>query len=134
MSDVIRAAGGVVWRLNDRGEVEVLLVHRSGGSDWTFPKGKVARGESEVACALREVEEETALRCTLEEELGTITYRNGNRKKKMVRYWRMRPLGGEARPQWEIDAVRWVSLPTAMALLTYPADRDLLDGLRSRLP
>jgi hypothetical protein len=74
------------------------------------------------------------LRCTLEEELGTITYRNGNRKKKMVRYWRMRPLGGESRPQWEIDAVRWVSLPTAMALLTYPADRDLLDGLRSRLP
>ena len=134
MSAVVRAAGGVVWRLNERGEVEVLLVHRSGGSDWTFPKGKLDSGESDVACALREVEEETSLRCALEEELGSITYRNGNGKKKVVRYWRMRPLGGEARPQWEIDAVRWVSLPTAMALLTYPADREMLANVRSRLP
>lgn len=134
MSDVVRAAGGVVWRLNERGEVEVLVVHRSGGSDWTFPKGKLDPGESDVACALREVQEETSLRCALEEEIGTVSYRNGNGKKKIVRYWRMHPLEGEARPQWEIDAVRWVSLPTAMALLTYPADRELLAGLRSRLP
>lgn len=28
---------------------------------WTFPKGKIYSGESEIECAVREVEEETGL-------------------------------------------------------------------------
>ncbi len=63
--DVVRAAGGVVSRQNERGELEVLLIHRPHRRDWTFPKGKVDAGETDEACALREVEEETALRCVL---------------------------------------------------------------------
>ena len=55
--NVVRAAGGVVSRPNDRGELEVLLVHRPHPQDWTFPKGKVDAGETDEACALREVEE-----------------------------------------------------------------------------
>ena len=40
-------------------------MHRPKYDDWSFPKGKCDRGESDESCALREVEEETGLRCEL---------------------------------------------------------------------
>ena len=67
---VVRAAGGVVSRRNERGEVEVLLVHRPHHGDWSFPKGKLEPGETDEECALREVWEETGLRCRLGHAIG----------------------------------------------------------------
>jgi 8-oxo-dGTP pyrophosphatase MutT (NUDIX family) len=129
---VVRAAGGVVTRPAD-GRVEVLLVHRPRYDDWGFPKGKALQGESDEACALREVEEESGLRCTLERELPATSYRLANLRTKVVRYWVMRPLEGDARPQHEVDEVRWLPLAEAEALLSYNRDRAVLaafvDGL-----
>ena len=48
-----------------------------------------------------------------------------------LRYWLMRPMGGEAAPRNEVHAVRWVSLARAVQLLTYQRDRALLDRLPS---
>ena len=83
--NVVRAAGGVVSRPNDRGELEVLLVHRPHRQDWTFPKGKVDAGETDEACALREVEEETGLRCTLGSELPHSSHVDHKGRLKIVR-------------------------------------------------
>ena len=60
----IRAAGGVLVR-----DGAVLLVHRPRYDDWSFPKGKLDKGETDEQCAVREVEEETGLRCRLDAEL-----------------------------------------------------------------
>jgi 8-oxo-dGTP pyrophosphatase MutT (NUDIX family) len=62
---VVQAAGDVIVRHTPRGEIQVPLVHRPHREDWTFPKGKLEAGESHERCALREVEEETGLRCKL---------------------------------------------------------------------
>jgi len=67
----------------------VLLVHRPKYDDWRFPKGKCDDGEPDEACALREVEEETGLRCELLEEIGETSYHDGKGRPKTVRYWRM---------------------------------------------
>jgi 8-oxo-dGTP pyrophosphatase MutT (NUDIX family) len=45
--------------------VEIVLVHRLGYDDWSLPKGKLHPGETEAQAALREVQEETGLRCRL---------------------------------------------------------------------
>ena len=113
-----RAAGGIVVR-----EGRVLLVHRPRYDDWTLPKGKLRLGESWEAAALREVEEETGLRCELGELVGATRY-----GLKEVRYFRM-TCEGEPRAQNEVDEVRWVPLTEAGALLTYERDTDLLRRL-----
>lgn len=127
MSDAtVRAAGGVVWRRGGTRELEVLLVHRRTHHDWTFPKGKALHEETDEACALREVEEETGLRCVLESPLGGVRYRDRAGRPKVVRYWAMRPVAGVAAPRSEVDGVRWASLAAAAELLTYERDRALL--------
>src|SRR2546430_15280984 len=63
--NVIRAAGGVVLRRSRSGETEIAVIHRPAYDDWTLPKGKIEPDESPEDCALREVREETGLRCEL---------------------------------------------------------------------
>ena len=107
----------------------MLVVHRPRYDDWTFPKGKLEPGESDEECALREVEEETGLRCALEQELDTTEYTDGRGRPKRVRYWRMGVVDGELRFDHEVDAARWASPADAGALLTYGRDVSLLDSL-----
>jgi 8-oxo-dGTP diphosphatase len=124
----VRAAGGVVLRERPGG-TEVLLVHRPAYDDWSLPKGKAERGETDEACALREVEEETGLRCRLGRELPSTSYRDGKGRPKVVRYWAMEPIDGEARPQAEVDDVLWLPLGEARDTLTWTRDRAVLDGV-----
>jgi 8-oxo-dGTP diphosphatase len=127
-ASVIRAAGGVVTRTGEAG-LEVLVVHRPKYDDWSFPKGKSLPGESDEDCAVREVEEETGLRCELLEELPTTRYRDGRDRPKRVRYWRMAPVGGELAFRNEVDGARWVSAGKVRDLLTYTRDLAVVGGL-----
>jgi 8-oxo-dGTP pyrophosphatase MutT (NUDIX family) len=125
LSSVVRAAGGVVVR--DTGAAaSVLLVHRPEYDDWTFPKGKVEPGESDEECAVREVEEETGLVCSLGRELSPTEYADGKGRPKSVRYWAMEVIGGSLVFDHEVDEARWVSATEAAALLTYERDLDVL--------
>jgi 8-oxo-dGTP pyrophosphatase MutT (NUDIX family) len=126
--ELVRAAGGVVLR-DGGGGPEVLLVHRPAHDDWSLPKGKAHRRESDEDCALREVEEETGLRCSLERELPSTRYRDARGRPKVVRYWAMRPVTGEARARAEVDDVRWLPLDEARDQLTWPRDREVLEAV-----
>ena len=81
----MRAAGGLIWREvtvgNEAGATrtsgEIVLVHRPHYDDWSFPKGKLNRGEAWQRAALREVREETGLVCEPGEELPSTVYKDG---------------------------------------------------------
>jgi 8-oxo-dGTP pyrophosphatase MutT (NUDIX family) len=129
-AQVVQAAGGVVWRRSPAGEVEVLLVHRPRYDDWTLPKGKLGTGEDHATAAVREVVEETGLRCTLGRELPSAAYVDRKGRPKEVRYWAMTPAAsGQFTPNDEVDEVRWLAVDEAASLLTYPRDRPVLDAL-----
>jgi len=119
--DEIRAAGGVVVR-----DGHIAVVHRPRYDDWSLPKGKLDPGETWEQAALREIEEETGLRCRLEEELEATHYTARGRP-KTVRWWRMsvvEDLGTE--PDEEVDGLRWVTPGEAIILLSYEQDRQLV--------
>ena len=124
----VEAAGGVVVREGGSG-LEVCVVHRPRYDDWTLPKGKLDPGESFEAAALREVEEETGLRCRLVRELASTEYRDSKDRPKLVRYWLMEVEGGEFAPNDEVDEMRWVAVEEAAQMLTYERDRGLLAEL-----
>jgi 8-oxo-dGTP pyrophosphatase MutT (NUDIX family) len=115
----------VVRRL-DGGGREVAIVHRARYDDWSLPKGKLDAGEGWRDAALREVAEETGLRCEAVEELAPSRYRDRKGRSKEVRWWLMRPLGGSFAPNDEVDALRWVPVEDAAAQLDYENDRELV--------
>jgi 8-oxo-dGTP pyrophosphatase MutT (NUDIX family) len=127
---LVRAAGGAVWR-SENGSIAVVLVHRPRYDDWGLPKGKADPGEDDLACALREVEEETALRCEPGPLLATVRYRDQRDRPKESRYFALRPISGGARePDKEIDEVIWLDIDKARSKLTYERDHAVLDALQ----
>lgn len=122
----VLAAGGIVWRDGDDGP-EVLVVHRPKYDDWSFPKGKLDPGETEAEAALREVEEETGLRCRLGTEVGTTAYVDAKGRQKSVRYWAMEVGSGSFTPNAEVDQLRWLRPGKARRRLTYRRDAVLLE-------
>src|SRR4029079_6027722 len=99
--------------------------------DWSFPKGKLNDGESELQAALREGEEEISVRGDRGVDLRKISYIDGKGRPKIVQYWEMTVTDGtELRAANEVDDARWVNLADAEGLLTYDHDRAMLDRIR----
>ena len=132
--EVIRAAGGVVWRRStaEPSTIDVALVHRPKYDDWSLPKGKVERGETDEQAAVREVEEETGLTCRRGPELPSVRYLDPRSRPKVVRYWAMTVEAETARPpDDEVDEWCWLSEGEALARLTYEHDRTVIAALRT---
>lgn len=63
INEVVRepTAGGIVFRRNEKGGVEILLI-QDAKDRWTIPKGHIEEGEDARKTAEREVGEETGLK------------------------------------------------------------------------
>lgn len=128
------AAGGIIIDESTDSRL-VLLVHRPRYDDWSFPKGKLDPGETVEEAALREVREETGLRCRIIRKLAVARYhyrtRNkGRLKPKAVHYFLMEPVTRRIKvPGDEVDLALWMELDEASRKLTYAPDKKLLDLL-----
>ncbi len=105
---LVVAAGGIVT--NKVGKV--LFIYRN--DKWDLPKGKLDKGETIEACALREVAEETGVKGLKIENFLQTTYhifkRNGEYKLKEVHWYAMKTsYEGELKGQKNegIEKVKW---------------------------
>ena len=129
---VVRAAGGVVQDNHNN----TLFIELRGR--WDLPKGHIEDGESSRDAALREVEEETGIRCmvTSDSPIATTwhaydTY--GAWELKSTDWWPMRAIGGEVAAQSEegITKVMWCGDTERSEALknSYPTIIRVIDAL-----
>ena len=126
----VYAAGAVCWREEGK-SLLVAIIHRGRYKDWTFPKGKVDKGETLAEAAVREVKEETGFRVKLGVPLETVSYPLDKDKAKVVHYWSARVsekslTRAKFKPDEEVTEVVWVKAEDAFSRLSYQHDRDLL--------
>lgn len=126
----------MVHRTTD-GVTEIVLVHRRSPSLWALPKGTPNRGESLEETARRETREETGLEVEVDEPLGPISYffvHNRTRFHKTVHFFLMRAVGGDlAAHDHEFDDVRWFQIEEALAIMTYPTEREVVERAATRI-
>ncbi|MEU7901892.1 bifunctional NUDIX hydrolase/histidine phosphatase family protein [Actinoplanes sp. NPDC049118] len=132
----VRAAGGVLWR--PAGDsIEVCVVHRPYLRDWSLPKGKLDDAEHPLAAAVREVLEETGVHGEPQLRLPEVAYTMPNGAAKTVEFWLMRALDGPAAAPadpTEVDTVVFLSPADAVARLSYPDDRRLVEQVAGLPP
>jgi len=126
-NDLIRAAGGIVFRSTSTGRVEVACIYREARGDWTFPKGKLDKKESFEEAALREVWEETGMKCSIISFAGTTNYTHRKGKAKIVAYYLMTPHEGEFEANDEVDELVWLPVDQVRSHLTWDRDKELFD-------
>jgi 8-oxo-dGTP diphosphatase len=99
---------------------------------WTLPKGTLMPRETNADAALREVREETGYECEVVRELEPVTYwfqRSGQRIKKTVHWFLMRPVAKVGEHDHEVDEVDWADPAEAATRLRYDSDRRLITSL-----
>ncbi len=129
------SAGGVVYRKNDEGKLEILLIRVK--NRWSFPKGNIEKGEPKDKAALREVKEETGVDADIVEYLGEVDYWYSmglTRIHKFVYYYLMKYKGGDIVPQKEeIDEAKFIPFEEVESLLTYPTDKEIFERAKKVL-
>ena len=115
--------------------IVVVERHRNVEAKWApilrqLPKGGCEVNEGLEETALREVAEETGLRCIALSRAGTARWayqRDGRTWVETVTYFFLRPVGGRIdRHDKEFDVVRWLPIRDAERSLSYPEERQLL--------
>jgi 8-oxo-dGTP pyrophosphatase MutT (NUDIX family)/phosphohistidine phosphatase SixA len=128
----VLAAGAVCWKVTAKGNLKILVVHRTQHRDVSLPKGKVDPGETLPETAVREIAEETGLVIGLGPPLGVVEYALPNGRDKVVYYWsaEVSPLAiGNSTfvSNDEIESLTWMKLDKVRTSLSYPHDVDIVD-------
>ena len=124
-------AGVVVYRENEKGELEVLLVSsRKNKGSWVFPVGTVEDHETLQVTAARECEEESGYIVEVEDEVGTVK----NSNKHAVNYFTFfKATVLRETEDYEKDRERkWVSLnelPESVATIFLPIAENFIKSL-----
>jgi len=126
------SAGGLISK--DKKLLMILMKTINGNAVWTFPKGHIEENENPQTAALREVYEETGVRCEIvdKKEFFISHYffvRNKTKVEKKVYWYLMRPLEETQKiltPD-EIEEVKWFEIDEALKISNYQSDRDMIE-------
>ena len=128
----LTSAGGVVYRFDRSGQLQVAICGLRYPESWRLPKGTPDPGETQRQTALREVREETGLNVEPQEYIDNIDYwfvraQDGVRCHKVVHFYLMKPVGGDLDSHdHEFDFVKWAPVEEACESLTYESEVDIV--------
>lgn len=126
IQEIVRepTAGGIVFRRNKKGEVEILLI-QDHKDRWTIPKGHIEEGETAQEAAKREIGEEAGLHeIDMLGWLGKIHFRYRRIEKlvlitQQVYLMRVRTSGNEIQKEDWMNGIKWFPFNEALDLIEY---------------
>ena len=130
-----KSCGAVIYRVNEKNDVRILLVKNHNGKCWTFPKGHIEMGENEQQTALREIKEETGLSVEIIPGFRqTSSYRPFGKIRKTAVFFLAKADKSIVNMQpSEIDYYLWVSIDEAMKMCRHENDTNILKEVRKKL-
>ena len=114
-----KSCGAVIFR-GEAAQRDYLVLHSTQGH-WTLCKGHVEGDETERETAAREIREETAL---------SVDFLDGFRA--VITYSPRPGVSTDCQPE-EVAQARFLPFEEALALLTHPSDREVLQKARAFL-
>lgn len=95
-------SGVVPYRINKKGEVEILLISKADGG-WSMTKGGIAKNHTPITSAQKEAFEEAGIKGLVEAYLGSMQYtKRGDRQS--VQWYLM--LVTKEKKTWDEDYLR----------------------------
>lgn len=127
-----KSCGAIVYR-KFHGNTEILLIKHINSGHWSFPKGHVEAGETEVETAHREVLEETGIDAIIDSSFReTVSYSPKRGTQKIVVYFLAKAKNTDYVPQEdEIADIRWIEIGRAQNVLTYENDKSIVSKARA---
>ena len=129
-----KSCGAIVYR-RYHGNIEILLIKHINSGHWSFPKGHVEAGETEVETAKREIMEETGVDVIIDPTFReTVQYFPRKDTQKIVVYFIAKARNYDLTPQEdEISELKWVDIGHASAVLTYENDKTIVNKARKAI-
>ncbi len=122
-----KSCGAIVYR-KFHGNTEILLIKHVNSGHWSFPKGHVESGETEVETAQREIFEETGIDVIIDSSFREIvSYSPKKGTQKIVVYFLAKAKNSDYIPQEEeIADIKWVEIGRAQSVLSYENDKSIV--------
>jgi len=126
ISEVVKepTAGGIVWRRNKKGGIEILLI-QDAKDRWTIPKGHIEEGETAKQTAEREIGEETGLqKMSMGSWLGKINFRYRRQQSLVLMTTDIFLVEGKGdtddiKPEEWMRGIKWFSANDALDKIEY---------------
>ena len=106
----------------------LLLIRHKLGGHWSFPKGHVEKGETEIDTALREVKEETNVSVNLIDGFKESVYYfpKPNIKKQVVYFIGTTDSPEFKRQEEEVSEITWAEFGNAYDMVSFKNDKKLI--------
>ncbi|MBE6902494.1 MAG: NUDIX domain-containing protein [Ruminococcaceae bacterium] len=130
-----KSCGAIVYRKH-YGNTEILLIKHIKSGYWSFPKGHMEQGETEIQTAVREIKEETNIDISIDDPSfrETVIFNPRRDTRKEVVYFVARATSHEVKAQEEeISEIRWVEISQAPQHLAYDNDKLIVNRVRAFL-
>lgn len=114
--NITKKAGAIIM---SRDLKSVALVFRPEKNDWTFPKGHVEEGETEIEAMMREILEETGVLVEIKNILPNIEYLDDNGKNVLVKM--LLTIFVQNKPENKIgdEQIKWIPIDEVAQKLSY---------------
>lgn len=97
----------------------IALVYRSTKKDWTFPKGHIEDGETDVAAMRREVLEETGMSIEVIKNLPDMKYVDESGKNVCVKMFLTIFVQNKPKNKAGDEQAEWISIDGVVQKLSY---------------